>query len=75
MPSFGSQIVPAVSLGDLAFGAGLLGHLEEQDVGQLGDVLVVGDAVVSQDVAEVPEFLDDFGGVHAFAFLKRKGLC
>jgi len=32
----------------------LLGHLEEQQVGDLFDVVAVGDAVVAQDVAIVP---------------------
>jgi hypothetical protein len=31
----------------------------EQEVGQLGAVLVVGDAIVLEDVAEVPELGDD----------------
>ena len=56
------QIIPAVAFRELVLGAGLLGHLEEQQVGQLGDVLVVGDAVVLEDVAEVPELGDDVGG-------------
>ena len=55
----GFEVVPAVAGGDLVFGAGFLGHLEEQQVGQLGDVLVVGDPVVLEDVAEVPEPGDD----------------
>jgi hypothetical protein len=46
----------------LVFGAGFLGHLEEQQVGQFGDVLVIGDAVVFEEVAEVPEFADDVVG-------------
>jgi hypothetical protein len=37
----------------------LVGHLEEEEVGQLLDVVAVGEAVVAQDVAVVPEFLDD----------------
>ncbi len=52
------------NLRELVGGARLLGHLEEEQVGELGDVLVVRDAVVAQDVAERPEALDDFLGVH-----------
>ena len=58
----GFQIVPAVAGGELVFGAGLLGHLEKEQISQLGDVLVIGDSVVLQDVAEVPELGDDVGG-------------
>ena len=58
----GFQVVPAVAGRELVLGAGLLRHLEEQQVGQLGDVLVVGDAVVLEDVAEVPELGDDVVG-------------
>ena len=61
----GLQGVPAVLEGDVDaavaafFLPGLLGHLQEQQVGQFRDVLVERDAVVTQVVAEVPEFLDD----------------
>src|SRR5262249_48389653 len=41
--------------------AGLGQHLEEQEVRQLGDVLVIGDAVVSEDMTESPELGDDVG--------------
>ena len=37
----------------------LVGHLEEEQVGELLDVVAVGQAVVAQDVAVVPELLDD----------------
>ena len=39
----------------------LVGHLEEQQVGQLLDVVAVVDAVVAEGVAEAPEFADDIG--------------
>lgn len=39
--------------------APLLHHLEEEQVGQLSDVLVVGDPVVPQDVTEIPKAPDD----------------
>ncbi len=54
----GFEIIPAVVVGELIFRAGLLGHLQEEQIGQLGHILVVGDAIVLQDVAEVPELLD-----------------
>ena len=65
----GFQVIPAVPGGELVFGAGLLGHLEEQQVGQLGDVLVIGDSVILQDVAEVPELGDDVVGDGAHGWL------
>ena len=34
-------------------------HFNEQQQHQLGDIVAVVDAVVTQDVAEVPEFLND----------------
>ena len=37
----------------------LVRHLEEQQVGELLDVVAVGEAVVAEDVAVVPELLDD----------------
>ena len=61
------QVGPAPALGDRCLGVRLLGHLQEQQVGQFRDVLVVRDAVVAEDVAQVPELGDDVvGGVHAF---------
>ena len=41
--------------------AALVRHLEEQQVGQLLDVVAVVHAVVAQDVAEAPEFPNDVG--------------
>lgn len=40
----------------------LVGHFEEQQVGELFDVVAIADAIVAEDVAVVPEFLDDGGG-------------
>ncbi len=40
-------------------GAFLVGHLEEEQIGDLLDVVAVIDAVVAEGVAEAPEFLDD----------------
>jgi len=43
----------------------LVGHLEEQQVGELLDVVPVGEAVVAEDIAIVPEFGDHLLGVRA----------
>ena len=37
----------------------LVGHLQEQQVGQLLDVVAVREAVVAEDVAVVPELRDE----------------
>jgi hypothetical protein len=37
----------------------LVGHLEKQQIRQLFDVVAVAHPVVTEDVAVVPEFLDD----------------
>lgn len=48
------QIAPALAIGQLILDAGFLGHFEEQEIGQFGHVLVIGDAVILEDVAQVP---------------------
>lgn len=58
-PLFRRQICPAHPLGQLVFHPRLLRHLEKQQVSQFGDVLQVSDAIIPQDVAQVPEFLDN----------------
>ena len=57
------QALPAQVLRD---GAGLaqlahllVGHLEKEQVGQLLDIVAIRDAVVAQDVAVIPEALND----------------
>ena len=42
----------------------LVGHLEEQQIRQLLDVIAVAHPVVKQDVAVVPELLGNRGCVH-----------
>jgi len=42
----------------------LVRHLQEQQVGQLFQVVAIADAVVLQRVAEIPDLLDQGGGVH-----------
>ncbi len=68
-PGFAGQVRPARALGQLVAEAVvvlhlLVFHLDEQQQHQLGDVVAVIDAVVAQDVAEVPELLDDIGVGH-----------
>jgi hypothetical protein len=41
----------------------LMGHLEEEQEGELLDVIAVGEAIVAEDVAVAPEFGDKGGGV------------
>ncbi len=62
----GQQRRPVKALGNragLVSGrlAALIGHLEEQQVGELLDLVAVAHAVVAQHVAVVPELLDDGG--------------
>ncbi len=57
---FAFEDVPAIGFGDFVFGAGFFCHFQEEEIGQLGHVLVVGDAVIEKDVAQVPKFGDDF---------------
>ena len=45
------------------FRAALVGHLEEQQIRELFDVVPVVNTVVAQRMAEAPEFLDDVGHV------------
>ena len=53
----------------------LVRHLQEQQKRQLLDVVAVGQAVIPQDVAVVPELLDELAGdCHDFFFLvARRG--
>src|SRR5438874_10414623 len=60
------QIVPAIADRELPLGSRFFGHLEEQQKCQLSYVLVIGDAVIAQDMAEVPKPGNDvLGGGHA----------
>jgi len=58
----GVKYCPAPDLVSWAFfcslGA-LVGHLEKEQIGQLLDVIAVAHAVIPQNVAVVPEFLDN----------------
>ena len=53
------QAVPVAAVwNDDAF---LIGHLQEEEVGELLDVVAVVDSVMAKGVAEAPEFVDDVG--------------
>ena len=54
--AFGGQVVPAVGFWYLAFRTCFLRHFQKQDIGQLRHILVIGDTVITENVAEVPEF-------------------
>ena len=58
------DVVPPEALGELPLGLRLLRHLEEEEIRQLGDVLVVGDAIVPEDMTQVPQLLNDLAGTH-----------
>src|SRR5690606_16151899 len=51
----------------------LLGHFQEQQIGELLQVVAVRQAVIAEDVAVVPQLVDDHLGVahDAFAFRVR----
>jgi len=49
----------------------LVRHLEKQQVGELLDVVAIAHPVVAQDVAVVPELLDDGRGVHGCSVGQR----
>ena len=42
-----------------------IGHFEEEQVRELLYVVAIGHAVVTEDIAVVPEFLDDMLGMSA----------
>ncbi len=42
----------------------LVSHLEEEQVRQLFDVIAIAHPVIAEDVAVVPELLDDRGCIH-----------
>src|SRR5579884_1404076 len=76
----GQQAAPVVLVGDVAGAAqegGLLVlHLEEEQVGELLQVVAVGHPIVAQDVAVVPDALDDGCGLSGHDYLLvAKGSC
>ena len=50
------------ALAVLLVAAVLVVHLQEEEVGQLLDIVAIGQPVIAQDGAVVPEALDDGGG-------------
>ena len=50
------QRIPAIRFRDVLIGAGLIRHLQKQNIGQLRHILVVGDAVVPQYIAESAKY-------------------
>ena len=48
----------------------LVGHLEEQQIGELLDIVAIAHAVVAKDVAVVPELLDQDNRIHLGVFNK-----
>ena len=59
------ELVPTVLFRDSSLGTSLLAHFQEQDIGQFRDVLMISNTVISQYIAEIPEFCYDFLIVHA----------
>ena len=70
--SLGFQALPAVLVGNAHVAvvgrlAVLVGHLEEDEIGELLQVVAVAHPVVAQGGAEAPDSGDDGGGVHGEA--------
>jgi len=42
--------------------AELIGHLQEEEIGELFQIIAIAHAVIAQGVAEAPDFADDAGG-------------
>ena len=51
---FRCQVLPAIAFREQTFRVCLLGHLEEEQVSQFGDVLMIGHPIIFEDIAEVP---------------------
>ena len=51
-----------------------IGHFEEDEVGELLEVVAVADAIIAQGVAEAPDSGDDrVGGIgHCFLKLRKR---
>jgi hypothetical protein len=67
LDAFGrGEVLPAHARWDAVLALQLGHHLEEQQVGQLGDVLLVSDAVFAQQGAKPPKLVHEIGrGIHA----------
>jgi len=69
--TFGFQALPVVRHRDGQFAAigrpaELVGHFQEQEVGELFEVVAVADTIIAQSVAEGPNLANDRGGVVGF---------
>ena len=53
------------AIGEFAFRIRFFCHLQKKDVGKLGDILVICDAIIPQHIAEIPELRYNFLCVHA----------
>ena len=58
---------PVVVIGDggllvVRRAGSLVVHFEEEEIGELLDVVAVGDPVVTEEIAVVPDFVDEVGG-------------
>ena len=64
-PGFFLQDVPVTARRD--GNALFIGHLQEEEIGELFDIVAVVDAIVAERVAEAPEFVDDVSHVFLYA--------
>ena len=76
VPTFSDQFWPSVICRDavpLTDFHPFLGHLQEQQEGDLFDIVQVGQPDVPEDVGVVPDFVDDGGAIvgHGRAFTQR----
>lgn len=56
---FGLQVIPAIPGWQLFLRPGLFRHLQKEQVGQFGDVLVIRDAIILEYIAQIPQFGND----------------
>lgn len=66
-PESSTISMPVGMMGSGLEGARLLGHhFEEEQEGELLDIVAVRKAIVAKEVAVIPEFLNDSVGGHPF---------
>jgi hypothetical protein len=51
----------------------LIRHFKEEEIGELFDIVAVGEAIVAENVAVVPEFLDELLGIAHFFDRELRG--
>ena len=59
------QIIPAIALRDIFLAAGFLSHLQKQNICQLRNVLMIGNAVITQHITQIPELCYNLLCIHA----------